>query len=116
MEVIQIIIIVFALFALSRAFLRFKDNRLTVRDFSFWVVLWIAVIILSFMPNLISYASVIFGIGRGIDMIVYLGIIVLFYLVFRLYVKIENQEKELTRLVRNISIGKAGKDREKKRK
>ena len=104
MEIIQIIIIIFAVFALSRAFLRFKDNKLNIRDFIFWLVLWLGVILISSIPNVMNFISGIFGIGRGIDLIVYASIILLFYLVFRLYVHIENQKKEITLLVRKISM------------
>jgi hypothetical protein len=104
MEIIQVIIIIFAVFALSRAFLRFKDNKLNIRDFIFWVVLWLGVILISSIPNVISFVSGFFGIGRGIDLIVYASVILLFYLVFRLYVSIENQKREITLLVRKVSI------------
>jgi hypothetical protein len=114
MEIIQIIIIVFAIFALSRAFLRFKENRLTTRDFVFWIIIWFAIIVLSFLPNIAGYISMFFGIGRGIDLAVYVSIVALFYLVFRVYVKAENLEKEITELVRKIAHDKEEKIRRKK--
>ncbi|KYK25280.1 hypothetical protein AYK26_02250 [Euryarchaeota archaeon SM23-78] len=104
MEIIQILIIIFSLFALSRAFLRFKDNRLTKNEFIFWAVLWIAVIVVSIIPGITSTISPSLGITRGIDLIVYISIIVIFYLIFRLYVKIENMEKKITSIVRRISF------------
>ncbi len=106
MEIIQIIVVVFALFALSRVFLRFKDNALSIRDFIFWLVIWLGLITVASMPGSISTFSEILGIGRSVDMVLYLGMVALFYLVFRLYVKIENQEKEITLVVRKIAIEK----------
>lgn len=113
MEIIQLIIIIFALFALSRAFLRFKDNALTIRDFIFWLVLWAGVIGVALLPNIISFGSNFLGIGRSVDLIVYLGMIGLFYLVFRLYVKVESQEKEITSIVRKVAIDKENNKRKK---
>ena len=113
MQIIQLLIIVFALFALSRAFLRFKDNALSIRDFVFWLVLWLGLITVASMPELILRVSEILGIGRGVDMILYLGMVALFYLIFRLYVKIENQEKDITSIVRKIAIEKESKKRMK---
>ena len=106
MEIIQVVIIIFALFALSRAFLRFKDNKLTKKEFLFWIVIWLSVMIVSFIPNIIGPLSNLFGIGRGIDLIVYVSIIILFYLIFRLYVKIESVEKEITSVVRKLALNK----------
>lgn len=104
MQAIQIIIIIFALFALSRAVLKFKDNKLTKNEFIFWIIIWCAVIIVAVIPYVISPISSIFGIGRGVDLIVYISIIVLFYLMFRLYVKLESVEKEITLVVRRIAM------------
>jgi small membrane protein len=111
MQIIQIVIVLFALFALSRAFLRFKDNALSIRDFLFWLVLWMGVITVAFMPQAVIRVSEFLGIGRGVDMVLYLGMVTLFYLIFRLYVRIENQEKEITGVVRKIAIERGNKKR-----
>ena len=112
MELIQIIIVIFALFALSRAYLRFKDNALTKTEFLFWIVVWLAVITVSFIPNLTTRVSNLFGIGRGMDLITYMSIIILFYLIFRVYVKTESLEKNITKLIREIALDE---DKEKKK-
>lgn len=104
MEIIQIIAVLFALFAISRAFLRFKDNKLTKWEFVFWILLWGAVILVSFIPNITVPISAYLGIGRGIDLIIYISIIVLFYLIFRLYVKTETAEKAITKMVRQVAL------------
>mgnify|MGYP001203859899 CR=1 FL=1 len=104
MEIIQIIIVLFALFALSRAFLRFKDNKLTKIEFVFWGLVWVVAIVLSFIPGILGFFSKILGIGRGTDLLIYLSIILLFYLIFRLYVKMESIRKDITLLVRKFAI------------
>jgi hypothetical protein len=116
MELIQVIIIIFALFALSRAFLRFKDNALTKTEFLFWTAIWLTIIIVSFIPNLTTSVSNLFGIGRGMDLIVYISIIVLFYLIFRIYVKTESLEKNITKLIRERALDEdKAKKKEKRR-
>ncbi|MBN2052429.1 DUF2304 family protein [Candidatus Woesearchaeota archaeon] len=112
MEVLQIVIIIFALFAISRAVLRFKDNNLSKNELMFWVAVWVAIIILPFIPNVMTYISSIFGIGRGIDLVIYISIVVIFYLIFRLYVKIEAVEKQITLVVRKLTL----KEENKKKK
>ena len=109
MEIIQILIAIFALFALSRAVLRFKDNKLTINEMIFWIVVWIGVILVSFLPSLTSLLSEVLGIGRGMDVVVYIGIVVLFYLIFRLYVKLEGVEKEVTFVVRKLALNSKNK-------
>jgi hypothetical protein len=102
--IIQVLIIVFALFALSRAILRFRDNRLTVKELILWGAIWLLIIVSSIIPRLTNIISAFFGMGRGLDLAVYVSVILLFYLMFRLYVKTESLEKEVTLLVRKLAI------------
>ena len=104
MEIIQIIIILFALFAFSRAALRARDRKIKQNEFIFWSIIWIAIIIVAFIPGITGIFAKPFGIGRGADFAVYISLIALFYLMFRLYVKAEKIEKDITKLVREIAL------------
>lgn len=104
MEIIQILGIIFALFAFSRAYLRFKDDKLTKNEFVFWSLLWMFVIVVSLIPQILSLFSNIFGIQRGMDLIIVISIVVLFYLIFRLYVQHESVKREITMLVRKVAL------------
>ena len=106
MSIIQIFAIIFSLFALSRVFLRTRDKKLTIPEFAFWMFVWLGLIIAAFFPGLISRVAEIVGIGRGVDIIIYMSIGVLFYLIFRIYVKIEEIEQEITFVVRQIAFMK----------
>jgi small membrane protein len=102
--IIQIIIIIFALFAWSRAMLRLRDGNISIGEFIFWSLIWSFVIIIAIFPDIITGISKLVGIGRGVDLAVYAGVILLFYLMFRLYVKLDVQSRETTKLVREIAI------------
>lgn len=104
MSIIQIIILIFAIFALSRVILRFRDKLMSLGEFVFWVLIWLAVIAVSIYPNIISGISEIVGIGRSTDFAVYISIIVLFYLVFRIYVKMDEHEQRMIKFMREITI------------
>ena len=103
---LQILIIAFAVFAISRAFLRLKDNKITIKEFVFWSIIWVALVVFALIPRIIEPLSGIFGLERGADVLIYLSIIILFYLMFRLYVKLESVEQSITRLVREVAIKK----------
>lgn len=111
---IQIFAVIFFLFALSRAILRFRDKSINVKELIFWCVVWVGAIVVAITPQVTVIFARLAGIGKGIDILLYVGFIVLFYLVFRLYVKLENLRKELTNLVREISI-KEGKENKKRK-
>ena len=84
MMFIQWLIVIFALFALSRTFLRFYDKKLDIKGMLFWALLWIAVIVVAIIPQTTNIFARMTGVGRGVDFVTYVSIIVLFYLVFRL--------------------------------
>ncbi len=104
---LQLLIVLFALFALTRVILRYREKQITTTEFLLWIIIWISLVIVSAAPELLSLPSRLLGIGRGVDVIIYLGLIGLFYLVFRLFVNLENQKRELTKLVREIALMRA---------
>ncbi len=109
MEMIQYLIIIFAIFAYSWSILRFKDKNITRSEFGFWTIIWSSIIIFTLIPSITTVFSQPLGIGRGIDFIIYFSIIILFYLIFRIYVKIERQRQEITLIVREVAKQEARK-------
>ncbi|MBI4146966.1 DUF2304 family protein [Candidatus Woesearchaeota archaeon] len=106
MTPIQIIAILVTVFGILRAFALFRERRLTGQWLVFWLVIWGGLSVIAFLPGLASGVSKPFGVERGVDLIVYLSIILLFYLVFRIYLRLENLERNTTRLVREFALKK----------
>lgn len=106
MPLIQIFAIVFSLFAWSRAVLRYKDRKISTNEFIFWSIIWMGVIIVAFIPGIAGFLSESIGTKRPIDVIVYSSIILLFYLIFRIYVKLDQINTDITKIVRELSLRK----------
>ena len=103
---LQIVVVLFALFALSRTVLRFKDGNINKKELAFWSSIWIALIVVVFLPGIAGGLAEFLGIGRTIDVLVYAAIVLLFYLIFKLYVKLETIEQEITTIVRKVALRK----------
>jgi hypothetical protein len=103
MILIQVFAAVFIVFAVSRVFLRLRDKKITIIEVMFWLSIWIGMTVIVFFPRITQYLADMLGIGRGIDVIIYASIAILFYLIFRLYIKIEDTEREITLLVRELT-------------
>lgn len=101
---VQIILLFFILFALSRAYLRFKEGKLKLGEFLFWLGLWLLAIFSIFNPAFTNYLAKLLGIGRGADVLIYISIALLFYLIFRINVMLENLREEISRVVREIAL------------
>lgn len=108
---IQLLMSLFVVFALSRAYLQFRAHNTSLTAFIFWILLWSSSLVVVFWPHLIDYLSNFLGIQRSIDVLVYFGIIFLFYLIFRSYIKIQEMEREITELTRSIALSPLKKDK-----
>ena len=107
---VQLMLALFMLFALSRAYLRFKERAIKLGEFLFWLGLWLLGFFTVFYPDFTSFWAQLLGVGRGADALIYLSIILLFYLIFRTNVLIENLKEEMSKIVREIAL------KEKKKK
>lgn len=96
--------------------LQLKNSNLTFKAFVFWMVIWLAALIGIVNPDLTSRFAKVFGIGRGADIVIYLSIALIFYLIFRLSIFIENIRHEITRLTREIALLQVKKTKGNKRK
>lgn len=101
---IQILFTVFALFAWSRAILRFRAKQMNQKELAFWSLLWLAMIIVVLIPGKTTYLANILGMGRGFDAMIFIGIIALFYAVYRLYIKSNETEQEITQIIRQMAL------------
>jgi len=107
----QIIVIVFCLYAALRVWQKARTRGLSRRWGIFWLVFWLSVGLVVALPWTTSLLAARLGVTRGVDLVIYVAIIALFYLVFRLTVKIEKLEGNITKLVREISLSNEKKDR-----
>ncbi len=113
MYLLQIFAGAFAIFALSRVLLRAKEGKLTWGEMLFWVTLWATLIFFIFWPETSSQVAELFGIGRGVDLVLYGATVLMFYLLFRLYIKVEQIEHEVTKTVRELALKDLPENKEK---
>ena len=104
MNPIQILIIAFALWAITKTIMQFKKGALTIAWLFFWFFFWGVAGVVAALPQTTDVIANLVGVGRGADLVIYTSLVALFYLVFGVYVKIEKTEREITRLVRKLAI------------
>ncbi len=100
----QVIALIIIIFFLSRLSWQKKKDLISANEFIFWLIFWIiaamAIIFIRFIDNIVARLG--FS-GTGIEILFYLGVIILFYLIIRLRLRLEKIEKDITKIVRNIS-------------
>jgi len=101
---VQLLLLTFILFAASRAILQFRSGTLRFGALTFWLLIWAVALVAIFYPEQTTQLARVLGIGRGVDVVVYASIAILFYLVFRLHVYLENIRTEISSLIREVSL------------
>ena len=107
---IKIVLILFILFVISKVALRYKDKVISLQEFILWTIFWFGVSFVVIFPELTSIVANWLGVGRGVDLVIYISVLILFYLVFRTLVRLDKIEKDITKIVRELAL----KDQNKK--
>lgn len=111
---IQIILIIAIILIVFRLIYKLKIKEINLSQFFSWLVIWLIAISIIWYPQITTYLAAKVGIGRGVDLVIYVSIIVIFYLMFRLLLKVEQIEKQITKIVRYESLKNIISDENKK--
>lgn len=100
----KLLALVVIAFFLSKLLWQQRQRRLSWLEFSFWLVFWLlsagAILMLSEIDHLV--ASLGFS-GNGIEVLLYVGLAVCLYFIFRLRLRMEKMDRQLTQLVSLIA-------------
>lgn len=104
MLIIQIILIVFFLFAWSRVFKKYRLGEIKFKELAVWTVFWIIAGVVVVVPNSTNFVAKVVGIGRGADLIIYISLALVFYIIFRIFTRLAKIENDITKIVREIAL------------
>src|SRR5579863_2123504 len=94
-----------AAIVISKSYVDFRGKAESLQMFVFWIVTWTAIVIVALVPSLISDLIVSFGGGRtGLGTFFGMGLVFLFFIVYRMYVKIERIEQKLTKTIQEFAL------------
>lgn len=110
LELYQIIIVLMSLITILLVSKRFHNDTLSIGTYLEWLFIWVLIIIVAIFPGISVEIASIAGLGRGLDAIYILSIIILFYLLFKLYNKIEDQKKRINELVSELAVQNGNED------
>ncbi len=108
--IIQLILILFILFAVTKVALRYKDKIISLQEFILWTIFWFMVGFVVILPETTSFVANLVGVGRGVDLVIYISILILFYIAFRILVRLDKIEKNITKIVRKMALDKKDND------
>ena len=113
---VQIIGALFALFMIYLVYLRIKRGEFTVKESLFWIVCWVAFLLISIFPTSLDMLSWdVLHLSRTMDFIIVLGFLFLIGVVFYMYTLIRQSQKQIDAIVRNIALKEAKRKQHEKK-
>jgi hypothetical protein len=105
---IQIIAALTAIILVIHTLRQFYRKRIGLGGMLFWIFIWIlllaSMILISFEPTMFEFLSVIFMTELPLNAALILGVIVLFFTSYELYLSRVNTDREITEIVRHLAI------------
>ena len=86
---------------------KFKKDRVSWPRTLIWILFWCIGLFVVWFPVTIAKIAQVSGVGRGVDIIIYISIILLFYLLSNQNTKIDELNKQITKLTREIAKNNA---------
>ncbi len=102
--VIQAILTVVLALLMVHTARRRRRGEITAMQLVVWEAFWTLGVVFVFFPDSATMIAHRVGVGRGVDLIMYGSVVTLFYAVFRLIVKIERLNRDITEMVRLNAI------------
>ena len=103
---IQILGILFGLFMIYYVFLHYKRKELTIKEYLFWIILWVLFIILTLFPWILKPLVQSIGFARTMDFFIVAGFMFLIGSLFYIYLLVRGNQKKLEDIVRKIAFEK----------
>ena len=104
MSLFQIIILLASIGFVGRALVRCAKKQISIWLFLLWTALWAGVVVVALYPILINRLADWVGVGRGVDLMIYLALGIIVYILFRQQVRLGKQEKDLAKIVQVKAI------------
>ena len=104
MSTFQILGILFILFISLKVLSRFRKKDISIRELIFWQLFWIIAIIVIALPQTTSWLATQVGVGRGVDLVIYIMLLSIVYALFRVNISLRRLNHSLTTIVREIAL------------
>ena len=108
----RIITLLVVLLLLARLWLRYKREGISLRRTLVWTLPWLGLGVVMLSPSLADRTAILLGLetATGIDLMAYVAVGVAFYLLFRIFVRLDRAERDLTALTRQLALRDAEDD------
>jgi hypothetical protein len=110
----QIIALALIAFFIWRLSVQKKKQQINKNEFVFWLFFWLlAAIAVIFIRQIDSLVELLGFSGSGINFLLYLAVLLLFYFVFRMRLNLAKMDKNITEITKKIALDNASRNNNK---
>lgn len=103
----QVIALLVIAYFLIKLIVQRKNKQVSGLEFIFWLSFWLlAGLLIALIKEIDALVAFLGFSASGINALLYLSVVILFYLIFKLRLKLEKTEREITKIVREIALKK----------
>jgi hypothetical protein len=101
---IQILAILFVVWMTYFSYLHYRRREFTLFEFIFWQLMWVGLTVVVVLPKSVDFILKSFSISRTFDLVVIVGIVLLFGITFRNYVLLKRTERKVEEMTRQLAM------------
>src|SRR5262245_41753311 len=103
----KILAVFLAMVVVSRSYVDFRTRGESLKLFLFWCFTWTVIVIVALFPWVIDFVTSFFGGrggGAGVGTFLGMALVFMFFIVYRIYAKLERLEQMLTQAIREMAL------------
>ena len=104
MSPIQILLLAIIAGIIYKTWKKRRAAAITVQEFFLWTVFWLLGAGLVLFPEITQRVARFVGIGRGVDLVIYISLTLLFFGLFYVLVRLERLERDVTKITRKMAL------------
>lgn len=90
---------------ISKSYVDFRAKAESFKILVLWVMAWLGIVVIALFPSIIDILISTFGGGRtGLGTFFGMCLVFLFFIVYRIYVKIDRMEQKLTKTIQELAL------------
>lgn len=101
----KVFAIILSIMVIARSITDYRNKKESIEMTAFWLIIWTAIIVFAYYPNLIDKLIAVVGGSRtGLGTIFGMGLVFVLFICYRIYIKANRIEKSLDLLSRNFTL------------
>jgi len=103
--VAKVFSVLLATIVISKSYVDLRARAESLQMFIFWVFTWTMIMLLALFPSIVDFLIATSRYGQtGLGTVFGMGLVFLFFVVYRIYVKMESVEQKLTKTIQELAL------------